>query len=353
MNKPIGSMIKGARMTRETIAFSVISLIPLPLLVAGAVMGGVWPWIALIYLTVFAFLMDEVIAVNFDDGREFPAANILSVLLAIAHFALLAFVIHTFAKGMGLIDGVALFLATGLFLGQVSNSNAHELIHKGDRFLHSLGKWVYISLLFGHHASAHRYVHHRDVASNKDPNSARMGESYYRFAIRAWIGSFRCGLAEERARFEGRSALSNPYALYICGALAFVLFAIWLGGPVGCATYVGLAFYAQSQLLISDYVQHYGLRRRELETGKLEPVNVLHSWNAPHVFSSRLMLNAPRHSDHHTHPSRGFAKLTLPTNAPSLPYSLPAMSVIALFPPVWRRVMDQRVTRVMNREGTS
>ena len=30
-------------------------------------------------------------------------------------------------------------------------------------------------------------------------------------------------------------------------------------------------------------------------------------------------------------------------DAPPLPYSLPAMSVLALIPPLWRRVMDPQV----------
>jgi len=340
-------------MSREAIAFSVISLLPVPLLCAGAFLGGLWPWIALIYLTLFTFLMDELIAANFDDGREFPAANMLSVALAAAHFGVLTLVIHEFGSGLGAAEAIALFLATGLFFGQVSNSNAHELIHKGDRALHSLGKWVYISLLFGHHTSAHRLVHHRDVASTKDPNSARLGESYYRFLLRAWIGSFRAGLREERARFAGRRSVANPYVTYVLGALVFVAFAYFVGGLVGCLIYIGLAFYAQSQLLISDYVQHYGLRRRKEATGKPEPVNARHSWNAPHVFSSHLMLNAPRHSDHHAHPTKGFGALSFPDGAPTLPYSLPAMSVLALFPPIWRRIMDPRVAAVQPHDGTS
>lgn len=59
------------------------------------------------------------------------------------------------------------------------------------------------------------------------------------------------------------------------------------------------------------------------------------------------MLNAPRHSDHHAHPSRIYPALRLgDTGAPGRPIlqrSLPAMAALALFPPLWRRVMDPRV----------
>lgn len=335
-------------MTRAAFAFSAASLLPVPLLVLAVMFGGAWAWTALLYLTLFTFAMDELIAFagnETDNDREFPAADALSVVLAGAHFALLALVVAAFGRGVGPGEGIALFLATGLFFGQVGNSNAHELIHRGNRALHVLGRWVYISLLFGHHTSAHRLVHHQHVASDRDPNSARRGESYYRFAARAWAGSFRAGLRAENALRAGRPAWQHPYIGYGLGAVAFLIGAYLLGGRAGLGAFVALAIYAQSQLLISDYVQHYGLRRRMGASGNPEPVAARHSWNAPHVFSARLMLNAPRHSDHHAHPARAFPALTLPAagEAPTLPYSLPAMSMLALLPPVWRRLMDPRV----------
>jgi alkane 1-monooxygenase len=95
--------------------------------------------------------------------------------------------------------------------------------------------------------------------------------------------------------------------------------------------------------MLSDYVQHYGLSRRIMADGKPEPVGSRHSWNAPHLMSSALMLNAPRHSDHHANPARPFPALRLEDNMPMLPRSLPVMACVALFPRLWRRVMDPRV----------
>ena len=242
---------------------------------------------------------------------------------------------------------MALFLSGGLFLGQVSNSNAHELIHRGKRHLSHLGRWVYISLLFGHHSSAHPKVHHRHVASDLDPNSARLNESYYRFARRAWLGSFMAGLRAETAVLGTRSFLAHPYLVYCLGAALMMALALKFVGPGGLLALVGLAAFAQTQLLLSDYVQHYGLRRARMADGRLEPANQTHSWNAPHWFSGHMMLAAPLHSDHHAHPGRTFAELVLPQPmaAPTLPRSLPVMSVLALFPGYWRKVMNPRVAQ--------
>jgi len=338
-------------MTRPVLVFAAATLVPVALLACGALFGGGWLIAAVLYLTAFTAGLDELIQFASDDapeGTEFPAADGLSVLLALGHFILwpLGLMAISGINGASNIEQVLALIGFGLFFGQVSNSNAHELIHKTNYAMHSLGKWVYISLLFGHHTSSHTHVHHRYVGTKDDPNTARMGESFYRYAVRAWRGSFKQGLESEnrmhRMRYQRVVISRHPYTQYILGAMVMVGFSFTIAGWAGFAALIALASYAQVQLLLSDYVQHYGLKRQILPNGKPEPIGVAHSWNAPHWFSSALMLNAPRHSDHHAHPSKNYATLDLPTadEAPMLPRSLPVMAVVALYPPLWRKVMD-------------
>ncbi|RYG90900.1 alkane 1-monooxygenase [Loktanella sp. IMCC34160] len=332
------------------ILFSVASLTPAALIALATLSGGGWALALLAYMAVFVPLLDLLVAgvTPPAEAEEFPAANALSVALALAHFAGLALAVWALSGPMlTLLEKVALFAGAGLWFGQVSNSNAHELIHRGGRALHRLGVAVYVSLLFGHHASAHVLVHHVRVATPDDPNSARLGEGFYRFALRAWIGSFRDGRRAETARMAraGRSMWRHPYLVYIGGALATCAIAIAIGGVGGLLALLCLAGYAQMQLLMSDYVQHYGLSRVPRADGKPEPVGDRHSWNSPHWYSSALMLNAPRHSDHHARPARPYPALEL-TDGPQLPRSLPVMAVLALWPRKWRQVMDRRVAQL-------
>ncbi len=336
-------------MTRAMWIFGLATLIPVPLLAAGAAWGGAWTWAALGYVTLLTAALDEAVALSLPpdpEGREFPAADGLSMALAVLHFGLLALCIRGLS-GPALSGGekLALFFAAGLYFGQVSNSNAHELIHRSRRGLVRLGRWVFISLLFGHHASAHPLVHHVHVGTDRDPNSARRGQSYYGFVPRAWAGSFRAGLAAETARLarRGAPAWRHPYLVYVGGALACLGAAFAIGGWAGVGWHLLLAGHAQAQLLLSDYVQHYGLRRRIMADGRPEPAGPRHSWNSPHWASSALMLNAPRHSDHHAHPGRPYPALQLAEGMPVLPRSLPVMGAIALAPRLWRRIMDPRV----------
>jgi alkane 1-monooxygenase len=340
---------------RAMAAFAAATIVPGLAIALGAVAGGVWVWLALAAMTVVVGVLDRLAgraAPALPGADGFPAADRLSAGLALFHLALVPLVVWALAggSGLGLAERVGLFVAAGLYLGQVANANAHELIHRTDRRLFRLGAAVYTALLFAHHTSAHRHVHHRFVATEDDPNSARRGESLYAFVPRAWIGSFVAGHEIETAlrqrRAPGARRGLHPYVWYLAGMAACVA-AIGLAfGAAGVAAYVALAAHAQVQLLVSDYVQHYGLARARRPDGGIAPVAAGHSWNAPHRASSALMLNAPRHSDHHAHPARPYPALTLPEGAPTLPHSLPVMGMLAFYPRRFFRVMDRRLDRL-------
>lgn len=333
--------------------FALAALAPLALLLAGGRLGGGWAAAGFLYMTVLALVLDQIKGLFMGDapeGAEFPAADALLAALGLGTLALMPLTVWAVAGDSGLGWGarLALFAGAGLWFGQVSHPAGHELIHRGSRLLYGLGVAVYGVLLFGHHASAHRLVHHRHVASAEDPNSARPGEGFYRFFLRAWAGSFRAGLAAERALSAraGRRRL-NPYLAYVGLAGLSLAAGYGLAGRAGVLVWAGLGLHAQVQILLSDYVQHYGLGRARLDDGRLEPVAARHSWNAPHWFSAAFMLNAPRHSDHHAHPARPYPALRLPPagEAPMLPWPLPMACTLALFPGAWRRRIAPHLAR--------
>ena len=330
------------------ILFTIATISPVLLILAAAMLGGIWAWLAVALLTILAFFLDRLSPEqieNSDPEAEFPASGSLLVLLGCSHLAVLPIGIWAVAGpgDLSMVDRGLIAAATSLFLGQISHPVAHELIHYRKRAMQVLGQLVYTSMLFGHHASAHLRVHHVKVASPADPNSAPLGEGFYNFALRAWPGGFMAGLRAENRLRAHRPVWQHPYLFYLAGGLASLLGATWLAGVPGLSALVMINLYAQLQILMSDYVQHYGLRRYALADGRLEPVGPQHSWNSPHWFTSAMTLNAPRHSDHHVAPSRSYPALQLDEiKMPCLPYSLPVMAGIALVPPLWRKIMDPR-----------
>jgi alkane 1-monooxygenase len=335
------------------IYFSIATLVHVALLGLAAALGDWFVLAALLYITLFTAALDRYVPLvlpEMPEGAEFPTGARLSVLLGVLHFPLLLLAVLACAfMNHSPFEKLGIFTTFALFFGQVSHPNAHELIHRSERFARRLGRWVYASMLMGHHASAHVLIHHVHVGSEDDPNSAPRGMGFYRFFIKAWRASFTEGFKREAERLTraGKSAGDHPYRRDAIVGAGLVALSFLIGGAFGVFTYLALALYAQVQILLADYVQHYGLRRVRRGSGKLEPVSDAHSWNSPHWFSSALTLNAPRHSDHHMNPQRPYPALRLtPETMPTLPHALPVMAVIALYPPLYRKVMARELGRL-------
>lgn len=114
-----------------------------------------------------------------------------------------------------------------------------------------------------------------------------------------------------------------------------------VGGVAFFATQSALAF---SLVEIINYIEHYGLTRREIAAGQYECVMPWHSWDSSHRVSNWLLVNLARHADHHVAASKRYQVLHALDAAPQLPAGYGAMFLLALVPPLWRRVMDPRVT---------
>jgi len=92
-----------------------------------------------------------------------------------------------------------------------------------------------------------------------------------------------------------------------------------------------------------NYLEHYGMRRQRLESGRYERVDPSHSWNSNNSGTNVLLYHLQRHSDHHANPTRRYQSLRDFEESPVLPTGYAGMIVLAIVPAVWRRVMDQRV----------
>jgi alkane 1-monooxygenase len=124
-----------------------------------------------------------------------------------------------------------------------------------------------------------------------------------------------------------------------------IALALGLGGWAGLGLFAVQAFVAIWQLELVNYIEHYGLTRRHLGDGRYEHVLPRHSWNASYKASNWLLINLQRHSDHHYKPDRRFPLLQTydEDEAPQLPLGYPVMTVAAMIPPLWRRIMNPRV----------
>jgi alkane 1-monooxygenase len=116
---------------------------------------------------------------------------------------------------------------------------------------------------------------------------------------------------------------------------------LWLG-PAGLGFFLVQGLGAALSLEIINYIEHYGLARRQID-GRYERTTHQHSWNSSYLLSNLLLFQLQRHSDHHANPRRRYQALVHHDDSPQLPGGYSAMFVLALLPPLWRRIIDPRV----------
>jgi len=237
---------------------------------------------------------------------------------------------------------VCLVLGVGITTGVFGMLSAHELVHSksdGERFL---GAVMLSGMLYRHFRIAHVHVHHRWAATGRDSATARLGEGFYAFLARTLPGQFLEAWRFERQRCAGKSFLDSRIATDIAIALALLAAAAVLWGWKGLLFFVAQSFVAVTVLELFNYIAHYGLTRREAAPGKFEPLADRHSWNSSNVLVNLIIFNMGRHSYHHKKPSISYQDLRYEPAAPELPAGYAGSILLALVPPLWRRVMDRR-----------
>jgi alkane 1-monooxygenase len=333
------------------------SLTLLPVLWIAAWLGGWWVLIVPAYSWIAFALMDaatdpEHENLDPDTPRSelgwYRAITILWPPVQVATlFALIWYA--TRADHLGGWELLGLFFGMGVLSGTIGINYAHELLHQRPRLDRWLSEILLASVLYSHFRSEHLLVHHRHVATPRDPATARHDEGFWRFLVRVLWQSLISAWTAERAMLARRDRAwwhrSNPFWCYAVLQAVMVAAAWAIGGTLGLALFALQAATAIWQLELVNYVEHYGLARRPLGNGRYEPVRPHHSWNSAQRASNWLLINLQRHSDHHFKPERPFPLLQTydPDEAPQLPAGYPVMTVAALVPPVWRRIMNPRV----------
>ena len=234
-------------------------------------------------------------------------------------------------------------------------NTGHELGHKYTAIEQWLARLVLAVPVYGHFTVEHGQGHHRWVATPEDHASARMGESIYRFALRELPGGVTRAWAIEKSRLQkaGKSTWSwhntmlQSYAIAAVLQVGLLVSFGWLMVPF-LAVHNIIAWW---QLTSANYVEHYGLLRDKLPSGKYETPKPHHSWNANHVVSNLATFHLQRHSDHHAYPSRRYQSLRNFEDLPQLPSGYSGMFPLAYVPPLWFKVMDPRLLALPHVRG--
>ncbi|MGM0564955.1 MAG: fatty acid desaturase [Pseudomonadota bacterium] len=258
----------------------------------------------------------------------------------------------------GMLGGWEIFglcFSAGVING-IGINTAHELGHKKGGFERFLAKLTLMPVAYGHFFIEHNKGHHVNVATPEDPASSKMGESFWAFLPRTVTGSVRSAWNIEKKRLNrlNKSVWSLDNENLQAWAMTVVFFGaltVWLGWPALLFLVVQAA-YGASLLEVINYVEHYGLLRKKLPSGRYERCQPRHSWNSNHIVTNLFLYQLQRHSDHHAHPTRRFQALRHFEDSPQLPSGYASMLLLAYITPLWRKIMDPKVVAHHNGDLT-
>ena len=331
-------------------------LVVFPLIICAAMYGGWWIAGPILYVVLVesldrAFGEEER---NMDPDKT-SAGRLFLYDLALWLWAILWPVSLTFALWQILVAGhlaaweIALIAVALINVGQAVFIIGHEMVHRQAAWERWLGEFLLASSSYPHYATEHVYVHHAFACTPMDAGTALKGVSFWRLIPR----DLKCSLTEAwrfaRHRLSRRRLpawhYTNPFWRYFLEIAIWYGLVYWMGGPWALLAFIALGFSMVLSMKIINYVQHYGLQRIRLPSGRYEKVRPWHSWSASSRFTNWMFYNMQRHSDHHIEATRHYPLLQHygEDQSPKLPGNYLQMAGLALFPRRWAETMDPLV----------
>ncbi|GHE67368.1 MULTISPECIES: alkane 1-monooxygenase [Roseivirga] len=346
----------------KKIGFLTAFIIP-SLTVLGFYSGGYWNWLTVAFVFVLIPLADHLIGEDPENLSENE-----SLLLAeqfyyrfityVWTFFQVAFVLWACwmvaSHSLDLMEWIGFTLSCALVTGGIGITVAHELGHKKSGWERFCSKLLLMTVCYMHFYIEHNRGHHVYVATPRDPATSRKNEPFYRFWIRSVFGSYFSAWKLEKERLSRRKqgflSLRNNMLWFTVLPLIFcaliVLAATWylqeMAWPV-VVFFFGQSILAFTLLELVNYIEHYGIVRKELAPGRYEKVNPMHSWNSNHRLSNFFLFQLQRHSDHHAYAIKRYQVLKHYDESPQLPSGYPAMILLAACPPLWFRWMNPKL----------
>lgn len=347
----------------QKIGFFTAFIIP-ALVITGFYAGGFWNYLTIIFSFVLIPLIDQALGIDTTNvpadeaklrGEEFYY-RFVTYCWTYFQFAFIIWGAYSISSGAikTITAWIGFVVSFSLVSGGIGITVAHELGHKKTKLERFYGKALLMTVCYMHFYIEHNRGHHVYVATPHDPATARKNETFYTFWMRSVVGSYTHAWKLEAESLERKNkkvfSIHNEMIWYAVLPIAFcfMLTAGFSYFNQQAAWQIPIFFFAQSFLAFTlleliNYVEHYGIVRKEIAPGKYERVNPLHSWNASHLISNFFLFQLQRHSDHHAFAHKRYQILDHYDESPQLPFGYPTMIILAMIPLVWFALMNKRL----------
>jgi alkane 1-monooxygenase len=283
-------------------------------------------------------------------AKEDRVYDYLLYLVPVLLYGMLIFFLYSLQQQyLHVWDYIGRVMSMGLLLGIFGINVAHELGHRVDRFEQFLAKALLLTSQYMHFFIEHNRGHHKRVATPNDPSSARLNEPlflfYYRTVLRSYISAWQIAIKDVRKKGGKVVSWQNEMMRYTIIQVTFLLTIFFILGGLITLCYIIAAILGIGLLEAVNYIEHYGLQRKEIAPGKYERAMPYHSWNSDHVIGRLVLFELSRHSDHHYMASRKYQILRHHNNSPQMPTGYPGMMILAHIPPLFFYVMRKQIQK--------
>ena len=314
------------------------SLLPGILAIIGNLVGSYFSAMGLIYSMLILVILDRLFSEDKEETNLAEQDAIADLVLILSSFIhLIAIATLLYGTYTHLLHGwvlAAAIVSTALNSGISGIITAHEMIHRKQSSWRFLGIVNLVFVNYSHFYIEHIKGHHKWVGTDRDPATARYGESIYQFVLRTVPGQFISAFRFESSRLQklNKSAFSL-HNFVLRGMLSQLVICLLVYNFLGASvlfSYLSQAVIAVFLLEYVNYIEHYGLVRKEDEK-----YNAKHAWQSDIPISRFSLIELSRHSDHHLKASKPYQTLNSLPESPVLPSGYFGVFYLVMIPPLW------------------
>lgn len=310
------------------------------------------PLYAFIFIPLLEIILKDYDSKYSESQKEKRLNNILFDILLYLNipfvFGLLAYgfwVLET--KSLLPFEMVGIVLSLGILLATNAINVAHELGHRKTQRERTLSKLLLLPCLYMHFYLEHNFGHHKNVATPEDPATSKKNQSVYHFWITSVLKQYKNAWQIQLSILAKGNhtyfSLKNDMLWYSIFQLCYLDLCFLFFGISGLLFALAVGVLSFVFLETINYVEHYGLVRKKLPSGRYERVQTHHSWNSNHIIGRIVLYELTRHSDHHFKASKKYQILENKKESPQLPFGYPTSILLSLVPPLWFWIMNSRI----------
>jgi alkane 1-monooxygenase len=328
--------------------------------IVGIHLGGLFTYSAFLFAFVAIPIIESLLPIdtkNYDTDSISRRNNnmlfnfLLYLNVPIVYGALLYSLYRITNQPLQLHEIIGMILSLGVILGANGINVAHELGHRKSLSEKILAKILLIPSHYTHFFIEHNHGHHVHVSTPEDPSTATYNQHLYSFWIQTVTGTYKKAwqIQTRLNKINNRSFLSikNDMFWFTLIQITYLILIYTYFDFLGLlfAIFSGIVGFLLLETI--NYIEHYGLKRKQLPSGRFERVNETHSWNSNHVIGRIILYELTRHSDHHYKSQKKYQILEYHDISPQMPYGYPTAMVLSFFPPLWFAIMNKRIPENM------